>query len=113
MRLRSLRQHALPLDAWKRFTHPKSILLSNQLTELGYKMNYTDLQAAIGRVQLRRQAEFSVRRLAIAQAYAKGLRGLQPVPHLQAEITSSRHARHLFTIQLPFDRFVDSDRNPR
>lgn len=103
-RLRSLRQHALPLDAWKRFTHPKSILLSNQLTELGYKMNYTDLQAALGRVQLRRQAEFSVRRLAIAQVYAKGLRDLRPAPHLQAESTSTRHARHLFTIQLPFGR---------
>jgi perosamine synthetase len=103
-RLRSLRQHALPLDAWKRFTHPKSILLSNQLTELGYKMNYTDLQAALGRVQLRRQGEFATRRLAIAQVYAEGLRDLRPMPHLQAECTNVRHARHLFTIQLPFGR---------
>lgn len=53
-RLQSLRQHALPIDAWKRFTHPKNILLSNALIELGYKMNYTDLQAAIGRAQLAR-----------------------------------------------------------
>jgi dTDP-4-amino-4,6-dideoxygalactose transaminase len=41
-RLQSLRQHALPIDAWKRFTHPKSILLSNPLTELDYKISYTD-----------------------------------------------------------------------
>jgi dTDP-4-amino-4,6-dideoxygalactose transaminase/uncharacterized Fe-S cluster-containing radical SAM superfamily protein len=56
-RLQSLRQHALPLDAWKRFTHPRSLLLSNPLGELGYKMNYTDLQASIGRVQLARQQD--------------------------------------------------------
>ena len=28
-RLRSLRQHGLPIDAWKRFIQPKSMLLSN------------------------------------------------------------------------------------
>src|SRR5262249_4640770 len=46
-RLQSLRQHGLPLDAWKRFTDPQNLLLSNPLDTLGYKMNYTDLQAAI------------------------------------------------------------------
>jgi perosamine synthetase len=103
-RLRSLRQHALPLDAWKRFTHPGSILLSNQLTELGYKMNYTDLQAALGRVQLQRQGEFAARRLAIARVYAEGLANLRCAPHLQAGCTTARHARHLFTVQLPFGK---------
>ena len=48
-RLRSLRQHALPINAWKRFTHANSVLLSPQLTELGHKANYTDLQAAMER----------------------------------------------------------------
>jgi perosamine synthetase len=103
-RLRSLRQHGLPLDAWKRFTHPGTILLSNQLTALGYKMNYTDLQAALGRVQLRRQNEFAAIRLAIAQEYERGLAALQPSPRLQVECTSPNHARHLFTVRLPFER---------
>ena len=103
-RLRSLRQHALPLDAWKRFSHPKSILMSNQLTELGFKMNYTDLQAAIGRVQLRRQKQFAVRRQKVAAVYARRLKQLPFPVRLQADCTAAHHARHLFTVQLPWAR---------
>lgn len=103
-RMRSLRQHALPLDAWKRFAHPKTILLSNQLTELGYKMNFTDLQASLGRVQLRRQKEFAATRLAIAREYQRRLAKLRPAPRLQRDITGPYHARHLFTVQFDFDR---------
>ncbi len=74
------------------------------VTELGYKMNYTDLQAAIGRVQLRRQAEHQAHRAAIARIYADALAELPwPVP-LQAGVTGAAHARHLFLIQLPVER---------
>jgi dTDP-4-amino-4,6-dideoxygalactose transaminase len=100
-RLRSLRQHGLPIDAWKRFTHPKSLLLSARLTELGYKMTFTDLQASIARVQLGRQPEFASRRLAIARLYFRRLSGLHPSLKFQDEVCAARHARHLFTIQLP------------
>lgn len=100
-RLRSLRQHALPLNAWKRFIHPQTVLLSNQLTELGYKMNFTDLQAALGRVQLQRQAEFAATRLAVAQEYQRRLKTIRPAPRLQAGCTDPKHARHLFTVQFP------------
>jgi perosamine synthetase len=108
-RLQSLRQHALPLDAWKRFTHPKSLLLSNQLAELGYKMNYTDLQAAIGRVQLSRISEFEKIRLTLAQRYVGRLESFKPAIKFQTGGVHPHHARHLFTIQLPvsdmrFDR---------
>lgn len=103
-RIRSLRQHALPLDAWKRFTHPKSILLSNQLTELGYKMNYTDLQAALGRVQLGRQPQFAARRRAIARIYREGLARLRVAPRLQHGGDHPGHALHLFTAQFDFAR---------
>jgi hypothetical protein len=54
-RLQSLRQNALPIDAWKRFTARALAAAVGGLAELGYKMNYTDLQACIGRVQLARQ----------------------------------------------------------
>jgi dTDP-4-amino-4,6-dideoxygalactose transaminase len=100
-RLRSLRQHALPLDAWKRFTHANMLLLSNQLTELGYKMNYTDLQASIGRVQLRRQASFDAIRLEIARRYMDGLKDVFPPLAFQQHCTHPHHARHLFVVRLP------------
>jgi dTDP-4-amino-4,6-dideoxygalactose transaminase len=95
--VRSLRQHGLPVDAWKRFTHPEIVMNAN-LTQLGFKANYTDLQAAIGRVQLARQEEFGRTRLAAAQAYAAGLAGL-PL-RLQQGVTDPAHSRHLFIVVL-------------
>lgn len=104
-RLRSLRQNGMPVDAWKRFSFPKTIIRS-ELIELGYKMNYTDLQAAIGRVQLKRQAQFRAARLAVARRYCLGLAGL-PIT-LQPGILSDEHARHLFLVQLPLERMRTS-----
>lgn len=98
-RLQSLRQHALPIDAWKRFTHPKSILLSNQLTELGYKMNYTDMQAAIGRAQLARFDDMQQTRQKIADIYFDGLK--EHGIGFQYGCTDTSHAKHLFVIRLP------------
>jgi dTDP-4-amino-4,6-dideoxygalactose transaminase len=99
--LRSLRLHGLPVDAWKRFTHPKVLLRSADLTELGYKLNYTDLQAAIGRVQLRRQGEFAQRRLEVARVYCEGLHNIHPGISWQTGLLDPGHARHLFVIKLP------------
>ncbi len=101
-RLRSLRQNGMPADAWKRYTDSKSMLYS-QLTELGYKMNLIDLEACIGRVQLKRQPEFRARRLAIAQRYVEGLSDIRPAIGMQADCLSPAHARHLFIIQLPIE----------
>lgn len=98
--IRSLRQHALPINAWKRFTHAQTVLLSQQLTELGYKANYTDLQAALGRVQLRRLPEMSALRLKLAKCYLTELAGLAPQIEPQAGLADLAHARHLFPIRV-------------
>jgi dTDP-4-amino-4,6-dideoxygalactose transaminase len=102
--LQSLRQHGLPLDAWKRFTHSQTLLLSNPLDTLGYKMNYTDLQACIGRVQLARQCELDGIRLDIARRFVDGLKEVSPPLTFQQDCTHPYHARHLFVVQLPLDR---------
>jgi len=99
-RLRSLRLHGLPSDAWSRFVNPRAAL-GFDIRELGYKMNYTDLQAAIGRVQLKRQAEFRATRKKIAQRYWAALPDIHPEIRCQADITHDYHARHLFQIVLP------------
>ncbi|TYQ27675.1 DegT/DnrJ/EryC1/StrS family aminotransferase [Pseudanabaena sp. UWO310] len=99
-RLKSLRQHGMPINAWKRFTHPK-VMIQAELTELGYKMNYTDLQACIGRVQLKRQSEFAQTRLEIAQYYYEHLKISHPQLIFQQHVLNPFHARHLFLIQLP------------
>lgn len=94
-RLMSLRQHGLAVDAWKRFLFPKTVLNAN-LTELGYKANYTDLQASIGRVQLARQEEFARTRAEAAAIYRDGLADL-PLT-FQQQCTHPHHSRHMFVV---------------
>jgi perosamine synthetase len=101
-RLESLRQHGLPQDAWKRYMHAQHFDVP-RVTSLGYKMNYTDLQAAVGRVQLRRLPVLQQRRLEIARVYAESLARLPCPIRLQAGVTETGHARHLFVIQLPVE----------
>lgn len=102
-RLRSLRQNAMPANAWSRFVKSSSILYAS-LNELGYKMNFIDLQAAIGRIQLRRQPEFQALRLDIARTYWQALKGLEPAVQFQRGVLHSYHSKHLFTVRLPLDR---------
>ncbi len=100
-RLQRLRLHGLPVDAWARFLNPQATGTDMALGELGYKMNYTDLQAAIGRVQLRRQDEFAALRLDIARIYARAMDVLAPHVTLQRSVLDAGHARHLFVVLLP------------
>ncbi|MCK5504175.1 MAG: DegT/DnrJ/EryC1/StrS aminotransferase family protein [Thermodesulfovibrionia bacterium] len=101
-RLSSLRQNCLAANAWKRYIQPQSALIPG-LEELGYKMNYTDLQASIGRVQLKRQGDFQTSRLKIAKRYHEQLKELLPSVRFQRNILHLHHSRHLFQILLPLE----------
>jgi perosamine synthetase len=101
-RLCCLRQHGLPVDAWKRFSEPTHLPRAT-VAELGYKMNYTDLQASLARVQLRRQPEFHAIRLAIARYYSERLINEAPSVGFQKDVVETSHARHLFVVRLPVE----------
>jgi dTDP-4-amino-4,6-dideoxygalactose transaminase len=58
----------------------------------------TDLEAAIGRVQLGRLDEFQTRRHQIAAAYDNGLDGSLTTPHVAPE---ALHGYHQYTIRAP------------
>jgi perosamine synthetase len=97
-RLRSLRSHGVRQDSWGRFTHSREALLLEPLESLGYKAGFNDVLAAIGRVQLARQAEFAATRAAAARVYREAL---APLPlHFQAGSADAAHANHLFTVML-------------
>ena len=96
--IRSLRQHGMPVNAWKRFINPKSMIYS-QLEQLGFKMNYIDLHACIGRIQLRRFEEMQKIRHNIANRYAKEL-DLK----YQSGLTNESHAKHLYVVRLPLTK---------
>lgn len=99
-RVRLISHQGLSSDAWKRFTHPLAALTPG-IEELGYKMNFTDLQASIGRVQLRRQTEFAVRRQRLAARYVARLSAAEEGIGFQAGVEAPAHARHLFVIRVP------------
>jgi dTDP-4-amino-4,6-dideoxygalactose transaminase len=101
-RLRSLRQHGLSSDAWKRYIEPNKAIVPG-VESLGYKANYTDLQACIGRVQLRRQPEFHRIRLDVARRYRDRLSEGRVKVTFQTGAFDEWHARHLLIVRLPTD----------
>ena len=106
-RLRVLRQSGVAADAWKRFTHKES-LWTPEVLELGHKMNYTDLQACIGRIQLARQPELAARRRAVALCYRDGLKDLASSVVPQRCVHEDGHARHLYVVKLDAARLGKS-----
>lgn len=100
-KLRELRLNGLKSDSWNRYTKAQSIFKSADISELGYKANYTDLQAAIGRVQLRRQTAFSKIRQEIVNFYKQSLAKIIPDIIWQSNINSPYHAKHLCVMRYP------------
>ena len=94
-RIRRLCLHGLSDAAWSRYG--KGGWWEYDVTELGYKYNLTDIQAALALVQMGRADEMRSRREAIAGRYTEALRG---VPGLKTPTVAPgvRHAWHLYQI---------------
>jgi dTDP-4-amino-4,6-dideoxygalactose transaminase len=67
--------------------------------EVGFSLRFNDIQAAIGRVLLRRLDTMNERRRQLAGRYAKGLAGL-PL-ELPRERPGARHVYHLYVVRTP------------
>ena len=102
-RLRIMRQHGLSSDAWERFSGKRS---SASLAILpGFKYNSTDLNAALGLVQLTRIEEFLSRREAIAALYDRAFAETEELELLERpNAGGARHALHLYIVKLKLDR---------
>ena len=66
-------------------------------TEVGFNLRFNDIQAAIGRVLLRRLDAMNDRRRALADRYARGLAGL-PLT-LPREVPGAYHVYHLYVVR--------------
>ena len=93
--LRRLALHGMSKDAWKRFSDSKFRHYS--VTEIGFKYNMTDLNAAIGLHQLRRIEDSWCRRREIWQDYTLALSDLPLALPAQAPLRS-KHGHHLYTV---------------
>jgi dTDP-4-amino-4,6-dideoxygalactose transaminase len=98
--LRRMRLHGMSSDAWRRYLPGGS--WQYDVPEAGLKANLTDLQAAIGRAQLRRLPEWQESRSRLAARYDERLRvvpGLE-LPH-RPPPGAGTHAWHLYAVRLP------------
>ncbi|PRB09177.1 glutamine--scyllo-inositol aminotransferase [Microbacterium sp. MYb64] len=73
-RARQLREHAMSVSAADR--HRSTLPPAEEYTEVGFNFRMTDLQAAVGLVQLRRLPEIVARRRDLADRYRAGLEGV-------------------------------------
>ena len=107
-RLRLLRFHGVTRDAWGRYGKRGSP--DYEIVELGFKFNMTDLQAALGIVQLSRLEEFVAARTQAAGWYLGALAGLPAVEMLAPVPHPSRHSWHLLVVRLRLaELHVDRD----
>jgi dTDP-4-amino-4,6-dideoxygalactose transaminase len=107
-RIRILGLHGITRDAWKRYTAEGS--WRYDILDVGYKYNLTDLQAALGLVQLAKCDAMCARRAALAERYTQSLETLSvfETPRTPKDVT---HAWHLYVLRVnPSELRISRDR---
>jgi perosamine synthetase len=94
-RISLMRLHGMSQDAWKRYSAQGS--WRYEVLEAGFKYNLTDIQAALGLVQLAKCDAMWRRRAAIAETYNQGLSSLDAYRILQVA-SEIQHAWHLYVM---------------
>jgi dTDP-4-amino-4,6-dideoxygalactose transaminase len=100
-RARVLHLHGMSKDAARRYEKGGS--WRYEILAAGFKYNMTDIQAALGRVQLKRLGAFHERRLQIVARYNEAFAGLDAIvtPTVLPECDS---AHHLYVIRLRLEQ---------
>lgn len=105
-RMLHLRQHAMSVSDLTR--HGASKVMVETYEEIGYNYRMTDMQAALGIVQLRRLDGMLARRRSLAQRYTERLIGIPwLLPPL--EPSGSRHTYQSYMVRLTSDAPVKRD----
>ncbi|WP_411824202.1 DegT/DnrJ/EryC1/StrS family aminotransferase [Leptospira sp. 'Mane'] len=92
-RIRKMRLHGINRDA---FNRPGWYY---EVVDAGYKYNMTDIQAALGVVQLKESHAFWERRIEIAKHYNEEFKNLKGLI-LPKEDTNGQHSWHLYRVEL-------------
>jgi FlaA1/EpsC-like NDP-sugar epimerase/dTDP-4-amino-4,6-dideoxygalactose transaminase len=95
--VRRARLHGMSTDAWRR--NMTGANWRYTVEEAGLKANMTDVQAAVGRAQLRQLDGWQRRRQALAARYDAALASLPGIAPLDVPVVG-RHARHLYVVRV-------------
>jgi perosamine synthetase len=106
-RMRMMRLHGISRDAWRRYSGEGNWYY--EVHEAGYKYNLTDLQAAIGLVQLAKCNALNAARERVALRYTAAFSGNKALeaPTVRPDRTT---AWHLYILRLRSDN-LDIDRD--
>lgn len=99
--------HGMSRDAWKRYEKNGSWYY--EIVAPGFKYNMTDIQAAIGLVQLQRLGAMQQRRYEVVQQYNAAF-GTMDELQIPTERPNVRSAWHLYVLRLCLDKLT-LDRN--
>lgn len=100
-RMKTMRLHGMNKDAWKRYDKGGSWYY--EVVAAGYKYNTTDINSAIGIVQLDKLESMWKKRKAIARAYDSGFKEM---PELMTPTVRENRvtSRHLYVIKLNLEQ---------
>jgi dTDP-4-amino-4,6-dideoxygalactose transaminase len=93
-----MRLHGIGGDAWKRYSRTGSWYYEVQ--DAGYKLNFPDILAALGRAQLRKCDLFMERRRAIAQYYNEQFAAFDELELPPGDSEEVQHSWHLYILRL-------------
>jgi perosamine synthetase len=99
-RARRLREHGMSVSAAERHASPGPVL--EEYTEVGFNYRMTDIQAAVGLVQLARLDEIIVRRRELGERYAKLLSSIPGLEMIGDPIGGTTNYQS-FWVTLPDD----------
>ena len=97
-RVRGRRLHGMTRDAWKRYSKDGS--WRYDVAYPGFKYNMTDMNAALGLVQLQRLATMQARREEIVARYQGALADVADLLELPTVHPHIEHAWHLFPVRV-------------
>ena len=98
-RLNKLRWVGINRDTWQRSSDPGKYSWYYEVDELGYKYHMTDIQAAIGLVQLKKLNKMNEKRREIVNRYNYAFKDLEGIT-IPTEKEWAKHVYWLYTIKL-------------
>ena len=106
-KMQILRLHGISKDAWKRYSDRGHWYYD--VVDLGYKYNITDIQSALGLVQLEKQGEMLEKRKHIAERYNRAFEEREEL--ITYRVKSDRTtAWHLYPLKLNLESLkIDRD----
>src|SRR6202790_1073277 len=76
--------------------------------DIGFNYRMTDIQAAVGLVQLKKLNSFNARRIEIAKEYSKGLQGMRGL-RLPCVVPDVKHVFHVYAAQVGPEFFMNKE----